>query len=588
MEITYVIIISIILQFTASYFAIRLFYITGRRIAWILVAMGICLMAFRRCITLYGAINKNHFYPTDLSAELVALVTSALILIGVALIAPIFLSIKKSEESLRESEEWLSTTLISIGDAVIATDIKGLVKFMNPVAQALTGWKEKDAIGKPLEDIINIINSKTGEQVENPVSRVIKEGTVVRVPRYTILITKDGIKVPIDDSVAPIRDERKNISGAVLVFQDITKQKKAEKKIEEYLSLLQATLDSTADGIFVTDRQGNIVTFNERFINMIQIPKHIIDSRNAMETLQFATNLFRNPEETVKKISGLLDKPESKGYAITELKNGRIFERYSQPQQISGKIVGRVWSVRDVTERKKAEDKIKASLAEKEALLKEIHHRVKNNLQVISSLLNLQFVDNLKDRSAMDIFRESQNCIKSMALIHEKLYQSKDLTRIDFGEYIGNLTANLFSSYKVNSDAIILKINVNNILFGIDMAIPCALIINELVSNSLKYAFSAFGVHADRPKNGILNDQSKLKGEICVDLHLDDKNRYILIVRDNGVGFPEDIDFRNTKSLGMQLVVTLTHQIGGTISLDRKDGTAFKIVFEEQKIGNVR
>lgn len=211
--------------------------------------------------------------------------------------------------------------------------------------------------------------------------------------------------------------------------------------------------------------------------------------------------------------------------------------------------------------RRRAEAQLKASLQEKEVLLKEIHHRVKNNLQIISSLLNLQAAY-LKDNQALEIFKESQNRIESMALIHEKLYQSKDLAKIDFSDYIQDLVINLFCAYEVHSDAITLKLNIGDVFLGINAAIPCGLIINELVSNSLKYAFPA----------GRL-------GEICIDLHSVSDNKFALTVSDNGIGFPKELDFRNTESLGLQIVIDLITQLSGTIDIDSNKGTKFKIIF---------
>ncbi|MBW1675579.1 MAG: GAF domain-containing protein, partial [Deltaproteobacteria bacterium] len=218
-------------------------------------------------------------------------------------------------------------------------------------------------------------------------------------------------------------------------------------------------------------------------------------------------------------------------------------------------------NARLVDEMKKAKEQIKGSLQEKEVLLKEIHHRVKNNLQVISSLLNLQ-LGYIEDKHGIEIFKESQNRVKSMALIHEKLYESKDLSRIDFAEYIRSLATSLFRSYGVSPDAIILKINGDDVLLGIDTAIPCALIINELISNSLKHAFTA----------------SK-EGEIRINLRSDNDDKFILIISDNGVGFPKDLDFENAETLGLQLVITLAKQLKGTIELDTNNGTEFKITF---------
>jgi len=242
-----------------------------------------------------------------------------------------------------------------------------------------------------------------------------------------------------------------------------------------------------------------------------------------------------------------------------------VLTRGQAVRDSSGKACRIAGTQTDITQRKQAEEQIKASLREKEVLLKEIHHRVKNNLQIISSLLNLQS-RNIKDRQLLDMFRESQNRIKSMALIHERLYQSKDLARIDFLEYIRNLAAHLFRSYCINSDAIKLKIDVENVALGIDTAIPCGLIINELVSNSLKYAFPAGA-----------------EGEVRIHLRPASDSKYLLIVSDSGVGLPQDLDIRSTTSLGLRLVSTLTDQLGGTIEIQNSGGTEFRITFSEVK-----
>lgn len=205
-------------------------------------------------------------------------------------------------------------------------------------------------------------------------------------------------------------------------------------------------------------------------------------------------------------------------------------------------------------------------LNDKEMLIKEIHHRVKNNLMVISSLLNLQS-RYIKDEEARNIFKESQNRARSMALIHERLYRSSDLKKIEFGEYIRTLTKDLFETYVTDKDKIRLNIEVSELDIDINTSIPLGLIINELVSNSLKYAFPG-----DK------------KGYINIKLHKDGEN-YILEVSDDGVGFPKDLDFQRTDSLGMQLVNNLTLQLKGKIELIRSHGTRFIITFPEEKYG---
>jgi two-component sensor histidine kinase len=218
-------------------------------------------------------------------------------------------------------------------------------------------------------------------------------------------------------------------------------------------------------------------------------------------------------------------------------------------------------SVIDITEQVRANERIKSSLREKEVLLQEIHHRVKNNLQIISSLLNLQS-GYVQDPQAREIFQDSQHRIRSMALIHEKLYQSENLARVDFAEYIHSLATHLFRSYRANAQAITLKVQADDVSLDIDTAIPCGLILNELLSNALKHAFP-----------------DGRAGEIRVALDADREHRLTLKVSDNGVGFPSDQDFRNTASLGLQLVNTLVDQLDGTIKLDRRGGTDFEITF---------
>jgi two-component sensor histidine kinase len=222
------------------------------------------------------------------------------------------------------------------------------------------------------------------------------------------------------------------------------------------------------------------------------------------------------------------------------------------------KIVGEIFV--NALVRKRAEGQIRTALQEKEVLLKEIHHRVKNNLQIISSLLDLQS-DYIEDEQTRQLFQESRNRVKSMALIHERLYRAQDLAKVDFAEYIQSLARDVFRSYRTHATGIALRVNVEDVFLGVDTAIPCGLMINELVSNALKYAFP-----------------DGRGGEICVEL-FSDNGQFTLAVRDNGVGFPKDLDFRNTESLGLKLVVTLVKQLKGTIALHRDGGTAFEIKF---------
>ena len=206
--------------------------------------------------------------------------------------------------------------------------------------------------------------------------------------------------------------------------------------------------------------------------------------------------------------------------------------------------------------------KIKKSLKEKEILIQEIHHRVKNNMQVITSLLKLQsrFIKNEYDK---ELFKDSYNRVKSMSLVHEKLYGSKDLSNIDFGSYVIRLTELLMNSMNIRPTKIKINVEIEEIFLDINRAIPCGLIINELVSNSLKYAFP-----------------ESMSGTITISIEIDE-SEYILIISDDGIGFPDNIKFNDTETLGMQLVVTLVEQIKGKIELDNSNGTFFRINFKK-------
>jgi PAS domain S-box-containing protein len=208
------------------------------------------------------------------------------------------------------------------------------------------------------------------------------------------------------------------------------------------------------------------------------------------------------------------------------------------------------------------EEKLKKSLMEKELLLKEIHHRVKNNMQVISSLINLQS-GYLKDKTAQEALKESQVRIMSMAMIHDNLYRSDEVTGIEFKEYIDHLTKNLLYTYNVKMGKIEIDIQAKDIFIDFDTAIPCGLIINELVTNSIKHAFP--------------DDK---KGVITIRL-VQDQDQYYLTISDNGVGIPPEMDVKHSETLGLLLVNSLVGQLEGSLEVTRNRGTTFHITFQE-------
>jgi PAS domain S-box-containing protein len=276
---------------------------------------------------------------------------------------------KQAEQALWDSEQWLSTTLRSIGDAVIATDAKGLVTLMNPIAEELTGWGEAEAVGQPLEDVFNIINEQTGEQAENPVTRVIREGVVVGLANHTVLMAKDGTKRPIADSGAPIRDEEGNIIGTVMVFRDITERKRAEDTIKQQLAEIASYYDNAPIGLAALDTDLRFLRVNGLLseINGIPVAEHIgktvkeiVPSLEA-QAIEMTSRIIRTGKP-VTDIEFNGETAAQPGVKHTWLESWHPLKDDDQ------KIVGFIAMVQDITDRKRAEEDLERRVAELSAL----------------------------------------------------------------------------------------------------------------------------------------------------------------------------------------------------------------------------
>jgi two-component sensor histidine kinase len=288
------------------------------------------------------------------------------------------------------------------------------------------------------------------------------------------------------------------------------------------------------------------------------------DSKGEIENFNIS-KLYKNLDDRdiiIKKLNedGKLEERE-----VEMVKNDGSIINILASASMNGETISGM--TMDITDKKKAQTQIKKSLQVKDMLLKEIHHRVKNNLMVISSLLNLQSRC-IKDEASKSIFKDSQNRARSMAMIHELLYQSSDLKSINFGNYINKLTNELCSVYITDPNKIKLNMDIGDIMLDINTAIPLGLIVNELVSNSMKHAF---------PNNK--------QGKIDIKFNLDNGN-YSMIVSDNGVGFPQDYNIENSDSLGLKIVNSLTEQIDGEIKIEISNGSKFILNFKEETYNN--
>jgi PAS domain S-box-containing protein len=335
---------------------------------------------------------------------------------------------------------------------------------------------------------------------------------------------------------------------------------------------------ASQDGVLASDLDGNITHVSEKaalmlgwekannftkesLFDIISPSEHDMLHKN-MKNIR-ANGFMYNIEHTIIKRDGTS--------FIAEMNVGLSKNSQEIPK-------GYIATIRDITYRKEMEDQIKASLREKEVLLKEVHHRVKNNMQVISSLIGLQS-QQAKDRDVKCMFKDSKNRIKSMALIHENLYRSESMENIHISGYVKSLVEGLKNSYSNNS--VDINIQVDDVLMNIDQAIHCGLIINELVSNSLKYAFN----QNNDPHHKKIS--SEITNNAQIDISISSQEETILMkIKDNGVGFPDGLDYKKDGSLGLKIVDTLVDQLGGNIEFDGSEGAEFTILFKNAKFND--
>ena len=465
---------------------------------------------------------------------------------------------KKTEEALETSKEQYKDLVEKAGIAILIDDRDGNFQYVNERYAKLFGYSQKEFTKQSIRtivfaddvDMVMRYHKNRIQGKESP-SRYEFRG-----------VKKDGSLIYLEVDAQPIRKNNK-IVGTRCYLWDITGRKLAEealKQSEAKYKTIAENVDvgiyrttSGADGRFIEANPSLVKMFGykdrQEFLNVdVARLYHDPERRKSFQKKMLRDGFVKNEEVLLKKKNGT---PFLGSICAVTVKDEM------------GKIRYFDGIVEDITERKKYEERLKTSLVEKEVLLREIHHRVKNNLQIISSLLNLQ-ARHIEDESALDMFQESRNRVRSMALVHEKLYRSEELARVDFCEYIRSLARHLFMSYGTNSKGIDLDVDVQDVFLDINTSIPCGLIINELVSNSLKHAFSG-----------------RDRGKIRVILRPDNDDKFKMVVSDDGVGFPDDLDVAQTESLGLQLVTMLVEQLQGTLHIDRSQGTSFEIVFEK-------
>jgi PAS domain S-box-containing protein len=461
--------------------------------------------------------------------------------------------LRESQQIALHSEARKQAMFESSLDCVITIDHLGNVVELNPAAEKTFGYENRRVVGQPLADLI--IPPSLRERHRRGLKRYLLTGQSEMIGRRieVTAMRSDGNEFPVELALTRIDMNGQPLFTAYL--RDITSVKRAEER-------LRRVIESSPSAMVMVNARGEIVLVNGQTEKLFGYDRNELIGRT-IEVLVPESFRERHPNYRRSFLQQPQARPMGAGRDLfARRKDGSEFpvEIGLNPLETDeGTMI--LSAIVDITARKQAEDAIRSSLREKEVMLKEIHHRVKNNLQIISSLLDLQSAA-VTDTRVLQSFQESRHRIRSMALIHEKLYQSPDLAEVDFADYVRSLTAYLVRAYHVSEFLIALKLETEPVRLRIDTAIPCGLILNELVSNAFEHAFP--------------NGQ---RGEITVRLRAEESGRGSLQVADNGVGLPVGMDWRTTSSLGLRLVHTLAQQLHGELAVETTGGASFQLSF---------
>jgi PAS domain S-box-containing protein len=347
-----------------------------------------------------------------------------------------------------------------------------------------------------------------------------------------------------------LQSEGKNV-GVVIFVRDITERKRAEKALIQSEEKFRTIFENAPIMIDSFDENGQCMLWNE------ECEKVLGWTRQEMFLADEPLSVFYSDKETREKVLDSIHRSDGifREYEVTAKDGDVRIQRWADFRLPNGDIISVGY---DITERKKAEEELKKSLKEKELLLQEIHHRVRNNLQVISGLLNMHIRQSKYD-SLKDSLNIVNNRIQAIAYVHHNLYKSDDFSKVNFENFVRDLSIHLLDTFGVYG-AIDITVNAEDIALGIENAVPCALIVNELITNSINHAF---------PDNS---------GKINVILRAQNSHLGLHVI-DNGIGLPEEIDFQHPDSTGLNIIRLLVRQLDGEIDVSRENGTDVKITF---------
>ena len=468
---------------------------------------------------------------------------------------------KRAEEQLRETEERFRLIVDGVNDyALFMLDTEGRVATWNSGAEKLKGYKAEEIIGQHFSKFYPeeaLVAGRPKRELDEVLihGHLHDEGWRVR---------KDGSRFYAHVLITAVYDAQGHHRGFSKITRDITESRRAEQALQTSEQRLRLAAEAAGVAIWDWNTMDDSLRWDEQMFQIYGLPP---DPEGRVQYQQWAACVL--PEDLPRQEEILRETIATSGQSRREFRIIRASDgtvRHIQAAEVAvaaedGRITNVVGINVDITERKLAEQKIAESLQEKEALLREVHHRVKNNMQVISSILQLQ-TNYIKDQEALEVFRDCQNRIRTMALIHEKLYRSEGMAQIDFKDYLESLVNLLLRSQSGKALALRHELQIERIMLDLDTAIPLGLIANELISNCLKHAFAG-------RTDGIVRVvfQQAAPGRLCFS------------VEDNGKGLPEGFDPDKTTSLGMRLVKILTGQIKGTLEFGSRDGTRIAVTF---------
>ena len=468
---------------------------------------------------------------------------------------------KQAEKALQESESnlrsFFNSASIMMGiveivdkDIVHISDNEASARFFGMTPDAMR-WRRASEIGTPRNVIeLWIRNFLRSERTGYPVRFEYAHRTHDATCQLAVTVAFTAI--------TPVGRARFSY-----IAEDITDRKRSQEAMQRFAAILEATTDLVA----IADKTGRLLYLNQAGRKVIgwgeneDITKFTFSSFHPV----WARELIQKEGIPVAMIEGVWQ-AETAILNRTSQNEITVSQLILSHKAADGSVEFLSTIMRDMTERKLAEERIRTSLQEKEILLKEIHHRVKNNMQVVSSMLQLQS-GYIKDPVALGMFQECRDRIQSMALIHERLYQSRDLAEIDFAEYVRSLVSMLVYSHRPANMELRSRVDIESISLDLDTAIPIGLIVNELVINALKHGF-----------------KDRQEGNIVISLKPSDDLRYELVIKDDGCGIPEGFDIGASSSLGLRLVKILSKQIHGELSVSNRQGTEFRVIFNKPKL----